>query len=562
MPFLYDTATLRRHYAEYRLGSNGTGEEASVHTSTSNEQDASQNQAGSAISLDGSTARQDSATGDFSDLSKHESDAPSKPSYSSAPRRERPGFVDHRPSKSYDKFAGDSSRSTRRHGDRRDGFRREESRRPMRDHIGRPPRPDHGKHKSDPSYKLEGGTPRRASDAYYSSGSSRWNSPDHIEEEEHVPFEHVDKAISGISETTSHKAGPVDIGTTLTDTEKKAFGKLAKLERQKAPNGPSEQREQQTLEDVLEEAMAAIKAEAAEEKSPGAEWKERKLAKSSKPTKSTDSAVSADLLDSPNLFDSMNPLEPESEKQNLSEGEAVQSTMSSTKAADIRRAERERIRELLEHAQTDIELWSVLQKEVLNPIAALELDGSPEAKAAAAARNQKGRRKREIIMPNFWQALFIAFRILRTNFPTSPLPAAIIPTIRSMGPSVYALGASTRLYNQAIGCMFDMYTDIDGIDELLQEMEREVIEPDYFTVLLLENIVFAWQKVRRGTYGQCARVVWEAERYKRSLWTLTKWRWKIGAMVKRQEKARLERQKNRESGEEEGERETVLDAAS
>ena len=78
-------------------------------------------------------------------------------------------------------------------------------------------------------------------------------------------------------------------------------------------------------------------------------------------------------------------------------------------------------------------------------------------------------------------ALLLAFRLLRTNFPTSPLPLAILPQIRSLGPTSYVLGASSEFYNALIELRWDVYSDLKGIDGLLMEMERSGVEFDVGT---------------------------------------------------------------------------------
>lgn len=73
-------------------------------------------------------------------------------------------------------------------------------------------------------------------------------------------------------------------------------------------------------------------------------------------------------------------------------------------------------------------------------------------------------------------ALLLAFRLLKTKFPTSPLALALLPQIRSLGPTSYVLGASTEFYNALIELRWDVYSDLNGIDGLLVEMERSGVE--------------------------------------------------------------------------------------
>jgi hypothetical protein len=85
-------------------------------------------------------------------------------------------------------------------------------------------------------------------------------------------------------------------------------------------------------------------------------------------------------------------------------------------------------------------------------------------------------------------ALLLAFRLLRTKFPTSPLALALLPQIRSLGPTSYVLGASTEFYNALIELRWDVYSDLQSIDGLLTEMERSGVEFDLGTWKILVKI--------------------------------------------------------------------------
>ncbi|KAF1356800.1 hypothetical protein BDV97DRAFT_365517 [Delphinella strobiligena] len=172
---------------------------------------------------------------------------------------------------------------------------------------------------------------------------------------------------------------------------------------------------------------------------------------------------------------------------------------------DMRKGEFRRIASLLAAARTDVEMWSVLQKEVLQPIATLDLDNPTNERIgtakSASAKDAIEAHDREVIMSNFPWVLNNAWKTLRRNFPSSGLVLAIIPTIRHMGPSVYALGASTNLYNKAIAYSFAKLTDVDRVVDLLEEMEKEVLEPDEATLTLLDTIMKTWEEVRQGSRG-------------------------------------------------------------
>lgn len=220
----------------------------------------------------------------------------------------------------------------------------------------------------------------------------------------------------------------------------------------------------------------------------------------------------------------------------------AQAFVHETAVPAMRTHEIQRIIGLFKSAKTDFELWTILKTEVLDPIAALNLD-SPKKKdntevkgtRDALLNRQVEPMDREVIMHNFPFLLSGACRSLQNLFPSSPLVLMVIPTIKDMGPSVYALGASTKLYNHAIGFVFDKLSDIDRINDLLQEMETEVIEPDAVTLRMLDKIMMTWQQIRRGAFGDAVRVTWKMERFKKALNLLEKSRNQMEASLARQE---------------------------
>lgn len=317
--------------------------------------------------------------------------------------------------------------------------------------------------------------------------------------EEHIPFEaSLEQHVPFDSPNDDVKSGSKSTGppSTVSDEERKAFERLRKLAMSKQPGAeksasPDKTRKSnalQILDGVLKEAMSNIEAQRAEE-------------------------------------------------------HASTHTMDIN---DMRKGEFRRIASLLAAARTDVEMWSVLQKEVLQPIATLDLDNPTNERIgtakSASAKDAIEAHDREVIMSNFPWILNNAWKTLRRNFPSSGLVLAIIPTIRHMGPSVYALGASTNLYNKAIAYSFAKLTDVDRVVDLLEEMEKEVLEPDEATLTLLDTIMKTWEEVRQGRFGEGARLTWEMDRFKRSLMRLAESRTHIKATISERERSRMARE--------------------
>lgn len=205
----------------------------------------------------------------------------------------------------------------------------------------------------------------------------------------------------------------------------------------------------------------------------------------------------------------------------------------------------ERVTTLFQAATTDFDLWKVLEKEALEPIAALNLDKSPGPDASLEKVQKEGAKPRDLLMHTFPLLLVEACKTLHGYFPMSPLLLSIIPTLKHLGPSVYALGASTALYNEIMGYNYRTLNDFDGILALLQEMENEALEPDRKTLHILNAIGSVWLRVQRGEHGYAAKKAWEADRYIRVLGRIMGWRDRIQTTLKEDEARRLARERER-----------------
>ncbi|KAF2268629.1 hypothetical protein CC78DRAFT_565491 [Lojkania enalia] len=225
-----------------------------------------------------------------------------------------------------------------------------------------------------------------------------------------------------------------------------------------------------------------------------------------------------------------------------------------------REAEKNRVVQLLEKARTDRELCDVLQREVFNKIQLLDLDNKPARVKASTTtqpesteddsaesiqnekdnertkKNRKGKKAKEklqptdirIVFPNYPLILVHAATLLRTNFPSSRLPFTILPTIKSLGRSSYALGATTRLYNILLRAAWLQYGSYDMLDELLQDMDNGGIEFNAATLQLLDDILKEFEVCRRGEYGPLVKWTWNLERFSEGATRLRAWREIVG----------------------------------
>ncbi|GME24323.1 hypothetical protein GTA08_BOTSDO10585 [Neofusicoccum parvum] len=218
--------------------------------------------------------------------------------------------------------------------------------------------------------------------------------------------------------------------------------------------------------------------------------------------------------------------------------------------APLRKAQKEQfehVEKLLREATSDVELWNVLENEVFSVIRRLNLDApqffaGQEDEATKKEEEKEEEEKKEeeeegnpeedsesfsefqIIGPNYPSFMLIAMRQLRVDFPGSTLALALLPAIKSLGRGSYALGASTELYNELLAMAWLTYSDFQGIDDLLQEMENGGIDFDTNTLDLLDSIKKNALDAKSGRLGDGASAVLEMDRFKRGIRRLQRWR--------------------------------------
>lgn len=206
-------------------------------------------------------------------------------------------------------------------------------------------------------------------------------------------------------------------------------------------------------------------------------------------------------------------LEPEEKKRTREEAAKKQARIM-----DLRSSEKMRVKMLLEDAPTDHALWAVLESQVFSVIRGMNLD-TPNA---SSSLNRKSKRKTTaknlskaaspgpdandtsptdpaVVYPNYPYFMFIAADTLRTHFPASPLVFNIIPTIKELGRSSYALGASTSLYRSVIRAAYRQNHSYTQICSLLQDMDNGGIEYDASIASLLDEILEPHQPHWRGS---------------------------------------------------------------
>lgn len=211
-----------------------------------------------------------------------------------------------------------------------------------------------------------------------------------------------------------------------------------------------------------------------------------------------------------------------------------------------RRMHEQKFRQELEHAQTDVAIWSVLETQVFSLIETVQRRNEEEAskrnnelplKSAArkTPKRKQGHYKKEEIHPvplaievraphslsptppslpspatvpelrslvgavppevtlsivqhNYGNYCLEALQLLRREFPASPYALKILPTIRRLGAISYVLGATSNLYNELLYIRWTQYTDMHGMADLLEEMRNKGVEQNEVTAAVVRAV--------------------------------------------------------------------------
>ncbi|GAB7322898.1 hypothetical protein MBLNU13_g05445t1 [Cladosporium sp. NU13] len=303
--------------------------------------------------------------------------------------------------------------------------------------------------------------------------------------EEHIPFEHAAQETMSIRDRIST--------STMTPMEKKAFENLLSLSPQKAPKDKGRHRDR--VDDVLNQAKRSREKQAARDETPMPQMLKAMQDK----MKDDRSAAQKVLLD-----------------------QAVELDLQQVKKA-------------LETAETDIEMWKILHEAVLSRVTRLRLE---EPAPAHKQRNRKPRAEKEDKQKSPWpgnvsdelvikrtlpQHLVECQRQLSSTFPSSQLHLSLLPYIKTLGPTTYALATSTKLYNQHMRSLFRSQSNLPQIVHTLEEMDKEVYEYDDKTKDLMDLIKKRGSQARSGVYGAGNLAIWNGERFRKTTRAITYW---------------------------------------
>lgn len=182
-----------------------------------------------------------------------------------------------------------------------------------------------------------------------------------------------------------------------------------------------------------------------------------------------------------------------------------------------RHPERTRIEGLITSAETDIELWNILEAEVFTMPARLGIvkndtreassadsgtstDATTDHDANPTAKPELPERLSLYVHGPLYPAyLLLALRQLNTAFSVpSPLVFSILPRIKELGLESYVLGVSTPFCNELLDIYWRRRGDLAGMLDLLEEMRHCGLYFDEGTRAILNQVDTATSGLAAG----------------------------------------------------------------
>lgn len=302
-------------------------------------------------------------------------------------------------------------------------------------------------------------------------------------------------------------------GSTITATEREIFDRIYKDISQSASTQTEEKESDQEVEKYDDEELARDVEEVFESAI-------RQLEEREQNSKESELGSNANFLDRPqgaldNIFsttryDNQGLKSTDTTSVENSEIKSVEARPTDIYEA-TRQEHKSHIMAMLEKAQTDIEVWKILEAEVFSLAHILESPSEvekPLASKRGKRRKSKSSKMKDVVAPsnppvesappsdpqlsilqnNYGTYCLEALRLLRREFPTSPYALQVLPAIKRLGSISYVLGASPSLYNEIIFLKWTRYTDLHGIADLLKEMCNQGVEANEVTLTILKAI--------------------------------------------------------------------------
>jgi hypothetical protein len=188
--------------------------------------------------------------------------------------------------------------------------------------------------------------------------------------------------------------------------------------------------------------------------------------------------------------------------------DAVKKTLprKSIDQLEIKDKQSKRMKKLMDEATTDVALWEVLREEVLERLRDMPPDIASEHNFTA--------------LPGL---ILHYMSLMETKFPASSLGLVLMAELKRVGPSAFALGATTEMYNQRMRVLWRQCGDLNGVIDMLAEMDREVHAFDETTREIVASISDHVRAARTGKFGPGVQALWSMERRVRAASKLREW---------------------------------------
>jgi hypothetical protein len=351
--------------------------------------------------------------------------------------------------------------------------------------------------------RFEGTRSRRDDSEDVEDGSDNFSERPRIQHrrpvrEEHIPFEHAAQETMSIRDKI--------VTSTMTPHEKKAFEGLLSLSQQKTPKDKSRHRDR--IEEVLKQA-----------------------------SKSRATREALDVAPMPEALRKMQ------DKMNEDRSAAQKVLLEQAIELDL-----QQVKKAFATAETDVELWKMMHEKVLSRVTRLRLDEpAPQQPTRKPRRKSKSETDTEqvsqwpgnisdeqVITRTLPQHLVECERQLFFDFPSSQLSVSLLPYLKSLGPTTFALAASTKLYNRHMRSLFKSQSNLPQVVHTLEEMDKEVYEFDDKTRDLVESIRKRGALARRMIFGGGMSALWGGERFRKASRAATYWAHKIDGRMQEQ----------------------------
>ncbi|OQN96081.1 hypothetical protein B0A48_17881 [Cryoendolithus antarcticus] len=237
--------------------------------------------------------------------------------------------------------------------------------------------------------------------------------------------------------------------------------------------------------------------------------------------------------------------------------EAAGPSLDARSAAEIKTVD-----SLMADTQTDADLWRVLHERVISRVLALQLDTSEKPtedldKARTPIKKAKGKKSKtlpvtaaatpaaelattpskatpvpsaqdlHLLTQTFPIHLLNFTKRCSSSFPGSSLPSNLLPYIKSLGPTTFAMAATTSLYNHHMSQLYYQHLDLPSIIATLEEMDQQVYDFDTATYNLLGKILHRANEARLGHLGPGTQAIWGSERMRSALKGIAEWKAKV-----------------------------------